>query len=233
MLLSIETSTTVCSVSLSTRQGIVAHETLTGANHASQLTPLIERLMSGRRWSDVEAVGVGDGPGSYTGLRIGAASAKGIAYALGVPLVAVPTLETLAAGIFAADRECQVAAPVIDARRLEVYALLFERGGRLLKPVEAVVLDHDSFGTALANNIVAFGGDGAPKCKGLITSPNARFLDSIRPDARLMAPLAYQRLDQGLTADVAYYEPFYLKEYRPANPANKVLGRIQQSKQQQ
>ncbi len=227
MILSIETSTDVCSVALSEAgHTLFADERTTDVRHASALTPMIQALMkkASSRFQDLEAVAVSSGPGSYTGLRIGVSTAKGIAYAHRLPLIAVPTLSIIAHAIFAADPSATVACPMIDARRMEVYTSLISRDGQILLPTQAKIIDTTSFGTNLANSPISFGGNGASKCRSVITSPRAHFLDDIYPRAADMASLAFNRLQASLTESIAYFEPFYLKDFVATTPRNKVLN---------
>ncbi len=227
MILCIETSTDVCSVALCSEGKTLKSLEYTGApQHASRLAPMINDLMSQASLSyrDLDAVAVSQGPGSYTGLRIGASTAKGIAYASGIKLIAVPTLSIMARAIFEADPDCRIACPMIDARRMEVYTSLICRDGQIMSPTQALVVDENSFGTELAHNEITFGGNGAPKCQQVITSPNAHFLADVKPLAKDMAQLACDRLEAGRVENVAYFEPFYLKEFIATTPKNKVLN---------
>lgn len=227
MILSIETSTDVCSVALS-HEGLNLKTLEYAGNpqHASRLTPMIREVMeqASLAYSDLDAVAVSAGPGSYTGLRIGASTAKGIAYAAGIKLIAVPTLSIMAHAIFEADPECTVACPMIDARRMEVYTSIIAKDGQILAPTQALVVDADTFGTELALNKITFGGNGSSKCKDVIASANAKFVDGIVPLAKDMALLAHHKLQSGQVENVAYFEPFYLKEFVATTPKNKVLN---------
>lgn len=227
MILSIDTSTEVCSVALSDEGKTLKSLEYSGApNHASRLAPMIAELMDQAclSYRELEAVAVSSGPGSYTGLRIGVSTAKGIAYAAGLKLIAVPTLSIMARAIFDADPECRMACPMIDARRMEVYTTIIGRDGQILLPTSAVVIDEESFGTELAHNEITFGGNGSDKCRGILASPNARFVSGIRPLAADMAKLAHDRLAAGQVESVAYFEPLYLKEFVATTPKNKVLN---------
>lgn len=226
MILSIETSTDVCSVALSDAGKNLMSLEHDGAQHAARLSPMIAELMgkASLNYRDLDAVAVSSGPGSYTGLRIGASTAKGIAYAAGIKLIAVPTLSIMARAMFDADPECRTVCPMIDARRMEVYAAVIGRDGQIITQTAAVVVDGCSFGTELAHNEITFGGNGADKCREVIKSPNARFMSGIRPLARDMAQLAYDRLQAGQVESIAYFEPFYLKEFVATTPKNKVLN---------
>ena len=227
MILSIETSTDVCSVAIS-NEGHTINSLVYDQEsaHASHLTPMIQDLMqkSCLEFRDLDAVAVSCGPGSYTGLRIGASTAKGIAYAAGIKLIAVPTLSIIAHAIFRQFPDVRVACPMIDARRMEVYSAIISRDGQILRTTEAVVVDDGSFGTELAHMDITFGGNGAPKCSKVISSPNAHFVDGIRPLASDMDQLAYDRLLAGRTESIAYFEPFYLKDFVATVPKNKVLA---------
>lgn len=227
MILSIDTSTEVCSVALSDEGKTLKSLEYSGApNHASRLAPMIAELMDQAclSYRELEAVAVSSGPGSYTGLRIGVSTAKGIAYAAGLKLIAVPTLSIMARAIFDADPECRMACPMIDARRMEVYTTIIGRDGQIILPTAAMVIDEESFGTELAHNEITFGGNGSDKCRGVLTSPNASFAPGIRPLAADMAKLAHDRLAAGQVESVAYFEPLYLKEFVATTPKNKVLN---------
>ncbi|MGN0029443.1 MAG: tRNA (adenosine(37)-N6)-threonylcarbamoyltransferase complex dimerization subunit type 1 TsaB [Marinilabiliaceae bacterium] len=227
MILCIETSTDVCSVALCAEGKTLKSIEYDGEpQHASRLAPMIADLMSqsSLAYRNLDAVAVSQGPGSYTGLRIGASTAKGIAYAAGIKLIAVPTLSIIARAIFDADPDCRIACPMIDARRMEVYTSLISRDGQIISPTQALVADENSFGTELAHNGITFGGNGAPKCQKVITSPNASFLSGIAPLAKNMAQLAQDRLQAGRVESVAYFEPFYLKEFVATKSKNKVLN---------
>ncbi len=227
MILSIETSTDVCSVALSHEGTTVAHLAhFEGNAHASTLTPLIERLMeqTNTPMKSLVAVAVSSGPGSYTGLRIGASTAKGICYALNIPLIAVPTLDLMAHTLLKENSECRVAVPMIDARRMEVYTQAVTRSGEKVMDVASVVVDGESFADLLAKREgVFFGGNGMEKCKEVIGCERATYVSGLHPLAKDMAALAYERLKNNQTESVAYFEPFYLKEFVATVPKNKVF----------
>ncbi|MBQ3636314.1 MAG: tRNA (adenosine(37)-N6)-threonylcarbamoyltransferase complex dimerization subunit type 1 TsaB [Bacteroidales bacterium] len=225
MILCIETSGANCSVALTVGCEVVASRQVEEARHAEVLTPTIEAVMkeAGVQFDGLEAVAVSSGPGSYTGLRIGVSTAKGIAYARRIPLISVPTLEMMAWRLLK-ETTAETVCPMIDARRMEVYAMIVRRSGEVLVPAEAVIIDGETFGTQLATMKIAFGGDGSDKCKGVITSGNASFVSGVNPTAADMGCLASERLKAGRTEDVAYFEPFYLKEYKAVISKNKVLN---------
>lgn len=229
MILCIETSTDVCSVALVHNAQVLAHTEQFGTNaHASTLTPLIEKIMkdNGLSMSKLDAVAVSSGPGSYTGLRIGVSTAKGICYALGKPLIAVNSLHVIAEAIFKAHPEARIAAPMIDARRMEVYTELISNEGEIISDVEAKIIDNTSFANELRYNKIYFGGNGANKCTAVISNPNAIFVDNILPLAENLAHIAQYKLDTKQFESVAYFEPFYLKEFVATTPKNKVLGAV-------
>ncbi len=220
-ILHIETSTDVCSVAL-TQDGAVLHsrEDRQGPNHAQVLAPFVEEALS---FADshaipLDAVAVSQGPGSYTGLRIGASTAKGVCFGRDARLIAVDTLETLCVPVLLADEplpDDALLCPMIDARRMEVYAALFTRALRRVEPTAAIVVGEDSFSDALREHPVYFFGNGAEKCRDVLRHPNAHFLPGVCPEARHMMPLAERAIAQGRFADVAYFEPFYLKDFVP------------------
>lgn len=216
MILCIETSTDVCSVALCENGVASSHLELFNSNaHANNLTPFIEKLFDNNKISikDIDAVAVSSGPGSYTGLRIGVSTAKGICYALNKPLIAVPTLDIIAEAIFNSNPEINIVAPMIDARRMEVYTQLISRSGNHISDVEAKIIDNNSFAEDLLKNKISFGGNGAMKCKPFIVNSNATFVPNIFPLAYNMAKLAQNKFDAKNFESVAYFEPFYLKEF--------------------
>lgn len=223
-ILHIETSTNVCSVALTQDGTCLLDQTDSqGPNHASVLAPFVEEAVS---FADshaipLDAVAVSMGPGSYTGLRIGVSMAKGICYALNLPLVAVPTLELLAVPVLLRHDDLPADAllcPMIDARRMEVYSALYDRALHTVREIRAEVVEPGAYDETLARHPVYFFGDGAEKCKSVITHPNAHFIDNIQPLAKNMSPLAEKRLITRQTEDVAYFEPFYLKDFVAIKP---------------
>lgn len=218
-ILCIETSTNVCSAALC-RDGEVLfnREDRSGPNHAERLGTYVDQALSysdGRHLT-IDAVAVSGGPGSYTGLRIGVSMAKGLCYGRDLPLVAVPTLLVLSA---AAGRQGDaLLCPMLDARRMEVYAALYDGSLREVRPIHADIVDGDTYHPWLDEGTVCFFGNGAAKCMDVISHPNARLLRGIEPLASNMGVLAGQRLAEGKTEDVAYYEPFYLKAFVAGKP---------------
>ncbi len=227
-IIHIETSTSVCSVALSTDGEVKCHfENFEGPSHASLLGVYVKQVMEYARDKEmkIDAVAVSSGPGSYTGLRIGVSEAKGLCFGLGVPLISVPTLELLAcAALFRNHFEENVLyCPMIDARRMEVYSAIYDNALGCVKPVGAYIVDENTFAEELKSNKVVFFGDGSKKCKAVIDHPNAIFLDKVVPLATDMLALSERAFLNGKFEDVAYFEPFYLKEFVATTPKNKVL----------
>ena len=223
-LLTIETSTSCCSAAITIDgRAVATRANMTNANHASELPVFVEQLLAEARanqWQ-IEAVALSQGPGSYTGLRIGTSLAKGICYGMNIPLIPIDTLQVLCAAALPtiqndlATEPSAILCPMIDARRMEVYTCqLTVDNGQLtvVSEVQAKVINEDSFADILADHVVYFFGNGAEKCKSVITSPNARFIDQIVPDAQYMGQLA-ETIPPLDLKQVAYYEPFYLKEF--------------------
>lgn len=222
-ILHIETSTEVCSVALS-QDGKVIDEyaDLSGANHADKLPEFFDQALS---FADshalpLDAVAVSEGPGSYTGLRIGVSLAKGICMARDLKLVAVPTLQLLCVPLLIGEsvEEDALLCPLIDARRMEVYAAIYDRGLNVRREVSADVIDSESYSDFLDSHPLYFFGNGADKCRTTISHPNARFISDIHPLAKWMMPIAERKLMQGETEDVAYFTPFYLKDFVAKQP---------------
>lgn len=231
-ILCIETGTNTCSVALGQHGNVIdieeSHDI--NNNHAKNLTLFIDSILKrqGLKAKDLGAVCVGKGPGSYTGLRIGVSVAKGICYGAGIPLLAVGSLQAMAQGARDMIKDEQdipaLLCPMIDARRMEVYTQLFSVNADPITEVEAKILNADSFSDHLLNYKILFFGDGSEKVKDLIISPNASFLDGFSPSARFMLGLAERMYNQNLFEDVAYFEPFYLKNFVATIAKNKVLG---------
>lgn len=215
-ILSLETSSRNCSVAVHRDSSVLAlAEIHIGQSHASKLAPMIEEVMSlaGLTFDQLDAVAVSSGPGSYTGLRIGVSTAKGLCYALGIPLIAINTLELLAFQVSKMITTNSLLCPMIDARRMEVYCMLVDKNLKVISPVEAKVIDETSFDETLKTNDIIFFGDGAMKCKSVITRKNAFFIDDINPSASQLGFLAYDKFIKNETEDLVNFEPFYLKEF--------------------
>ena len=227
-ILHIETATDVCSVALSEDGAVLfSKEDFDGPQHAVTLGVFVDEVLSmaDSHAKPIDAVAVSCGPGSYTGLRIGASMAKGICYGRNIPLIALPTLKVMSVPVLLMDElpEDALLCPMIDARRMEVYAAIYDRALNPVKEVSADIVTADSYAEYLEQHPVYFFGNGAVKCKEIITHPNARFIDGIQPQARWMFPLADRQFLDGTFQDVAYFEPFYLKEFVATVAKNKVF----------
>lgn len=230
-ILSIETSTGVCSVALSDGGKVIASKEIYEANsHAAHLTVLIEQLFKENNINpgdDLDAVAVSSGPGSYTGLRIGVSTAKGICYASNTPLIAIDSMHILASPVVKQEwDESKLAllfCPLMDARRMEVYTALFDKELIIQEDISAKIIDEESFAEVLHTNRIVFFGNGAEKCKEVIQHENAIFIDNIHPLAKNLAPLAEMYYAEGKFEDVAYFEPFYLKDFVATTPKKKIF----------
>lgn len=241
LLLSLDTSTTVCSVALHNNTGLLGcYELFTERTSSAMLTTLIKNVVqhAGFALNDLDAVAVAKGPGSYTGLRIGVSTAKGLCFALDKPLLSVNTLQAMAEQVrhlyysdgtpFTVATDCPnptLFCPMIDARRMEVYCALYDQTGAVLKPTAAEIIDENSFGEWLTTYQLVFFGDGAAKCRASLGQhQNALFLDElIRPSARTIGTLAADRFRAGQFDDLATFEPFYLKEFMTTKPRKAVV----------
>ena len=218
-ILNIETSTNVCSVAVSQDgQCIFVKEDHSGPNHAEKLGTFVDEALSftDNHAIPFDAVAVSCGPGSYTGLRIGVSMAKGICYGRGLKLIGVPTLEVLCVPVLLhemVEEEDALLCPMLDARRMEVYAQILDRGLKEIRPIHADVVEADTYKEWLDAHPVYFFGNGAAKCKDVITHPNAHFISGIEPLAKNMMPLAEKRNANEKWEDVAYFVPFYLKDF--------------------
>lgn len=223
----IETSTALCSTALSVDGRIVSERRDSERRHASLTAPFVKEMLDEQGFSvkDCDAVCVGMGPGSYTGLRVGVSTAKGLCFGAGIPMIAVGSLDTLvwqAIGRGLLPDGCRHIVPMIDARRMEVYTAVFSVDGAQITETEPKVVDAGSFSDILSEGPVLFIGDGASKCSPVLTSPNAFFVQAC-PEASSMLVPAEKKLAASLFEDTAYFEPFYLKEFVPTVPKRKVL----------
>lgn len=222
-ILHIETSTDVCSVAVSQDgASIFSKEDFNGPSHAVTLGVFVDEALS---FADshaipVDAVAVSCGPGSYTGLRIGVSMAKGICYGRNIPLIGLPTPEVMCVPIllFHDLPEDALLCPMIDARRMEVYAAVYDRSLKAQRAISADIIDENSYAGFLAEHPVCFFGNGAEKCRSKLTHPNAHFIENINPLAKWMFPLAEKEMARENFKDVAYFEPFYLKEFVTSVP---------------
>lgn len=235
LILHIETATDICSVALSEgdRQ-LSLVESGQERSHASLLNSFIRQSVAeaGKTLQDLDAVAVSKGPGSYTGLRIGVSTAKGLAYAREIPLLASGTLQNMAMGSLShapvkelvAEYSDQILlCPMLDARRMEVYAGFFTREGEPFREVMADIISEESYRDILDSHHVCFYGNGADKCKEALTHPHAHFIDNIVPSASFMITPVLKRYLEKKFEDVAYFEPYYLKDFIATIPKKKVL----------
>ena len=222
-ILHIETSTEACSVAVS-EDGLAEFklEDLQGPSHAVQLGVFVDEALSfvDNHGMPLDAVAVSCGPGSYTGLRIGVSMAKGICYGRNLPLIAIPTLEVMSVPVLLQQDlpDDALLCPMIDARRMEVYAAIYDRALNMKRPIAADIVGESSYLEYLDSQPVYFFGNGAAKCREKITHPNAHFIEGVCPLARWMFPLAEKALASKDFKDVAYFEPFYLKEFIASTP---------------
>lgn len=214
LILNIETSTKNCSVSIARDGKILSlKEINTGAySHAEMLHPMILETLEENNLTikDLSAIAVGKGPGSYTGLRIGVSAAKGLCFTHNIPLFAINSLEILAR---ACPSNNGVIIPMIDARRMEVYSAIFDHNYQFVRETEAEIITQDSFLTQLNKGPVYFLGDGVEKCKEILSNKNAFFIQGKFPSAKEMAHISYNKYKDNDMEDVAYFEPFYLKDF--------------------
>jgi tRNA threonylcarbamoyladenosine biosynthesis protein TsaB len=220
-ILQIETATTVCSVALAIDGDVTAYKQIDQRNiHAEVITLYIDELINtgGLKYTDLDAIAISCGPGSYTGLRIGVSTAKGLCYALDKPLIAIETLEAMVNGVIT-DKSLNIdkktlLCPMIDARRMEVYTALFDSSGNKIKDTAAEIIDGQSFNEYLVNQKILFFGDGAEKCQEVLgNNPNAQFLNGFTNSAMHLTKQAADKFANNDFEDVAYFEPFYLKEF--------------------
>lgn len=231
LILNIETATAVCSVALAKDGQLLGlKESNTRNNHSSALILFIDEVIKRANVSltDIDAIAVSEGPGSYTGLRIGVAAAKGLCYALEKPLIGISTLHAMANGMLYRDSAIPPAhilyCPMIDARRMEVYCAIFDEKGNEIRETRAEIINEDSFMQFLEKNKIVFAGDGALKCRSLFEKhPNAVFAEDFQTSAKFMIPLSEEKSLQKKFEDLAYFEPYYLKDFIAGKPRVKGL----------
>ena len=233
LILNLETSTEICSVALA-RNGIVINkrENLVGLNHAMLLTVFINEILKESNISvdHLDAIAISRGPGSYTGLRIGVSVAKGICFALHLPLIAIKSLEAMAHHVIhelgnrhPAETDQILFCPMIDARRMEVYTSLYDKKGFLIRGIQADIIDQQYYLPYLNSNSILFFGNGTAKCRQTISHPNAIFIPDIFSSAIHMAPLSEQSFKLQHFSDVFHFEPFYLKDFVATVPLKNIL----------
>jgi tRNA threonylcarbamoyladenosine biosynthesis protein TsaB len=229
LILSLETSTAVCSAALSDGTKLLElKESNSGYNHASLLTVFVEELMasSGVSLSDLDAIAVSKGPGSYTGLRIGVSVAKGYCFALDKKLLSVSALDCMALALMDKYKNLEgekVFAPMIDARRMEVYTAFYNQSAEQIRDIEALIVDAQSLLPFLDQSKLIIAGDGAAKCKDLYQNENLIFDEDLLPSAKYMIKLAEEAFEKDRFEDVAYFEPYYLKDFIAGKPKVKGL----------
>ncbi|MFT4662622.1 MAG: tRNA threonylcarbamoyladenosine biosynthesis protein TsaB [Patiriisocius sp.] len=226
LILNIETATKSCSVSIARDGALIALKEIQEQkfSHAEKLHSFIEITVKEAKiqLSDLDAIAVSKGPGSYTGLRIGVSAAKGLSYGLDIPLISISTLETLTLESLNFGNDISFLCPMMDARRMEVYTTVFDLEMNQQKPIEAIVLDDDFAIEFLSQGRVLFFGDGAPKFKEILAHDNAIFANNLYPSSRYMVPLSERKYINKDFEDKAYFEPFYLKDFVATKPKKKV-----------
>ncbi len=216
LILNLETSTKNCSVSLFNGDHEVHQKSVLSEqySHSENLTVFIQEVISRSNFmlSDLAAVSVSKGPGSYTGLRVAVAVAKGLCYTLDIPLISISNLEALSYKVIKDfpnyDRYC----PMIDARRMEVFSAIFDRDNKLCRDIQSEIITSNSFKKELKNKMLFFG-NGSEKCKSVITSDNASFIEEIYPSSSNMGILSFNKFKNKQFEDIAYFEPLYLKDF--------------------
>ncbi|MFB9845401.1 tRNA (adenosine(37)-N6)-threonylcarbamoyltransferase complex dimerization subunit type 1 TsaB [Mucilaginibacter ginsenosidivorans] len=219
MILQVETATTVCSVALSENGKILACREADQRNiHAEKITVFVNEVLqaAGKNFDNIDAIAISSGPGSYTGLRIGVSAAKGLSFALDKPLIAVETLETMAWGLIGQSTfdPGTLLCPMIDARRMEVYTAVFDPDGNKILPTSAEIIDENSFKNLLSDHKIIFFGDGAEKCREVLSiHSNAEILSDFANSAKYLTKRATEKYLAKEFEDVAYFEPYYLKDF--------------------
>ncbi len=225
-IIHIETATEFCSCALSVADEIVVSKISDyKMAHSKTLGVFVEEIMQVVRENNmqVDAISVSSGPGSYTGLRIGVSQAKGLSYGLNIPLISIPTPLIMAYSVKDMVDAETLLCPMIDARRMEVYATLYDTSLEILKDTEAQILDESSYSEILSERKVCFFGNGAQKFTDIIDNENALYIDNINPQATSMVQLALEKFNKKEFVDTAYFEPFYLKEFNATTPKKNIL----------
>jgi len=214
-ILAIETTTKNCSVALFKNEKLLAlkEHCSDDYSHAEQLTLFIKEVIKSANLAlkEIEAIAISKGPGSYTGLRIGTSTAKGLCYALGIPLISISTLKAMAFTM-AQDQVADIYCPMIDARRMEVFSAIYDMQNNEIRGVQADIVNEQTYTTYRKKKMLFFG-DGAIKCKEIINHKNANFLEGVYPSAKDLGKLAHAKFMNKDFEDVAYFEPYYLKDF--------------------
>ena len=232
MIICIETATNVCSAALCDSKGVIAvKESFDIKSHASKLTIYIDELLkeAGISATDLKAVAVSKGPGSYTGLRIGVSVAKGVAFGASLPLIGVTTTLSMTMGLIekmGKIEENTIFCPMIDARRMEVYSALYDHNGKQIKDISAEIITESSFDDTPEKHKIIFFGDGAAKCSSIIKRQNIEFIDNFSPSAAFMYKPVIEAFDLKNFEDIAYFEPFYLKDFVATTRRKNIFGEI-------
>ncbi len=222
-ILHIETSTTICSIALSRNGELLFEKTDTeGMKHAERLSPFVDEALQFLKSKNLklDAVAVSAGPGSYTGLRIGTSTAKGLSYGFNIPLITIPSLEILCNAVISSHKieNDALLCPMLDARRMEVYTATYTNKLEIVDEVRPLIIDENAYQSHLAHHKTYFFGNGASKTKDIITDKNAHFIDDVEVLAKNMISSAEQKYKENNFADVAYFEPIYLKEFMATIP---------------
>jgi tRNA threonylcarbamoyladenosine biosynthesis protein TsaB len=224
LILNIETTTKNCSVSLSNNGQLIALKEINDGrySHAENLHPFIDDILKGTQhvYADLSAIAVSKGPGSYTGLRIGVSAAKGFSFALDIPLISVDTLRALA---FKVEADAGFIIPILDARRMEVYQAIFTSDYKQVEATQAQIVEVTTYDTYFAKGKVYFVGDAVEKIQSIISHSNAVFVENIFPSAKEMISLSYKKFQQNDFEDVAYFEPYYLKDFIAIKSTKKLF----------
>lgn len=240
LILCLDTSTQICSVSLASGTDILGGlESHDEKSHSRQLGLFIRDLLSEHdlRVQQLDAVAVSKGPGSYTGLRIGVSTAKGIAYGSDIPLIGIGTLDALSSAVLLKTEIIDMVrkdpglllCPMLDARRMEVYTATYNSSGEVIENVSARIIDQNSYQTELEKGRILFFGNGSGKCMETISHPNAVFIENIHTSAANMVPLAERSFINKRFEDVAYFEPFYLKDFVATIPKNNIIPQAEET----
>lgn len=224
LILSIETSTRVCSVALHENGSMLSSQLHQVEKSHSSLLPSIAIDICKEvdvEFKDLNAIAVSSGPGSYTGLRIGVSTAKGFAYTLGIPIIGIPTLDIMLEAVRGNFQGDFYLCPMMDARRMEVYTQMEDQNGAVVWELQPKILDNETF-EAFKKPVYLFG-DGMPKFREIVQQDNLIFIDDIYPDAANMGRMAYEHFQNEVFEDVAYFEPNYLKEWRTTSPKKQLI----------
>jgi tRNA threonylcarbamoyladenosine biosynthesis protein TsaB len=230
MIVCLETATTLCSVALCDDNGVISLREDDSRSHASLVTVFIEEILkeNGLKVNDLGAVAVSKGPGSYTGLRIGVSVAKGMAFGAGIPLIGIETTLSMCNGMimkgYGADKE-SLFCPMLDARRMEVYYAVYDNSGNKIKDISAEIITGNSFKSFPESKKIIFFGDGAMKCREVINRENAVFADDFMISAAHMQKPVFKAFKEQKFEDIAYFEPFYLKDFITTVSRKNVFGK--------